>query len=356
LKQFPTSPKGRQTYEECACKRTLPKAREGYRIEPMSSQGSTPDGGGIEPRLGSQRWRSFWSSGASAFSLIELLVVIAIVSILAALLLPALGAAKTKAQGIGCLNNTKQLTLAWHLYSTDYNDHVANNYGANETVEAIGNKRLDNWVNNVMTWGAGANIADRSNTNYAWVADGVLGRYTAGAVGAYKCPADTVLSQQQLQAGFKQRNRSVSMNSVFGLYSSSSGQPGDATTAGLNWAFPQYRQYLKQAEVLRPVKTWLFVDEHPDTINDGYFIDNPNLDHWQDIPGSGHNGAGGFSFADGHSEIRKWRSGTSQYRGVVFKYDRPRMQFDVAGKADHDWVLERTGYIDVRSGLPAFNY
>lgn len=288
---------------------------------------------------------------ARGFTLIELLVVIAIIAILAAMLLPALGAAKAKAQGIGCLSNTKQLALAWHLYCTDNGDRVANNYGVDETIEAINNGHLDSWVNNVMTWGAGGSVADISNTNLAWVRSGVLGKYTAAAVGVYKCPADNYLSQPQRNARFTQRNRSLSMNSIFGRFKSVTS--GDPTANGVNWGFQQYIQYLKQSQVPRPGKTWLFIDEQADSINDGYFINNPTVNSWQDFPASYHNGACGFSFADGHSEIRKWKSAASKY---PVKYSYPAQKnFDAAGKIDFNWYLERTGYVTT-SGQAQFGY
>jgi prepilin-type processing-associated H-X9-DG protein len=106
--------------------------------------------------------------------------------------------------------------------------------------------------------------------------------------------------------------------------------------------------------VPRPSKTWLFLDEHPDSVNDGFFINNPTASAWQDIPASYHNGACGFSFADGHSEIRKWRSATSKY-GVQYYYPSTR-SFDTAGRNDFKWYLERTGYIDARTAAPQFGY
>ncbi|MGA2866806.1 MAG: prepilin-type N-terminal cleavage/methylation domain-containing protein [Verrucomicrobiota bacterium] len=291
--------------------------------------------------------------GRGAFTLIELLVVIAIIAILAAMLLPALSKAKIKAQQIGCLSNLRQLLTAWHLYCGDFNDRVANNFGVDETVASISSGKLDSWVNNVMTWTASASVADRSNTNFAWVASGVLGRYTAAALGVYKCPADNYLSPIQRASGWTQRNRSLSMNSNFGLFSD--GESGDDTARGIHWGVTGYAQFLKQSSVPKPAKTWLFLDEQADSINDGYFINNPDgVYNWQDIPASYHNGACGFSFADGHSEMHKWLSATSKY-GVHYYYPNV-MTFDAAGVRDFAWYNERTGFIQLGTGRFMFGY
>lgn len=125
------------------------------------------------------------------------------------------------------------------------------------------------------------------------------------------------------------------MNSFFGRFSIGN----DSTKDGRNWGFPDRIQFLKQSQVPSPAKTWLTLDEHPDSINDGYFINNPDASAWQDIPASYHNGACGFSFADGHAEIRKWVDPRT-VQPVKF-YDMP-LNVASPNNADVIWLAERT--------------
>ena len=156
------------------------------------------------------------SRNPAAFTLIELLVVIAIIAILAALLLPALAKARTKAEGIYCMANNKQLTLAWHMYANDNNDRFVGNFGVQETyaeiaaADAAKSYPYRTWVCNNMAWTTEAQI---TNANLVKLAS--LGTYVAASLGVFRCPADRFLSVVQRAAGWTSRPRSVLDERVF---------------------------------------------------------------------------------------------------------------------------------------------
>jgi prepilin-type processing-associated H-X9-DG protein len=150
-------------------------------------------------------------------------------------------------------------------------------------------------------------------TNLDGITKAPYNAYLSGNVACYKCPADVFLSPLQARAGYANRPRSMSMNSYFGAYG-----PNFIPGTG-NAFFPSYRQFLKLNSVPIASDMFVFVDEHPDSINDGYILNNanPNIaawpaQNWNDVPASYHNGACGFSFADGHSEIHKWLSSVTK--------------------------------------------
>jgi|SRR5690348_8514730 len=273
-------------------------------------------------------------SRAHGFTLIELLVVIAIIAILAAMLLPALAAAKERAKAVECMSNTRQLMLGWAMYPSDNHEQLM---------------PFKSWVGGTMDW-----TVSPQNINTSLLVGGGPNNLMAKYIKSphlYKCPSDVYTAP----ANPGPRVRSYSMNGALGGGSSGPNVKGTA---------PDNRQYYgsggslgldanKTSDLRHPSMVYVMLDEHPDSINDAVFMFDPGasqgMEKWRDLPASYHGNGCCFSFADGHSEIHHWQKTgggiTTTVYPVTYTTTRPwTIGVRPGVSPDYEWLDDRMPY------------
>ena len=228
------------------------------------------------------------------------------------MLLPALNKAKMRAVAAACMNDQKQLCLAWVMYSGDFNDSLAINSDphVNNTTVFRGSQ---SWISGSMDWGTG-----QQNTNTSYLVDdthSLLGNYLARSAKVFACPGAQFVSPAERSLGWSQRSRSVAMNGAVGDGDKYQ-QPGKP----FSWSAWYVAKKGSDFHQPGPSDVWVFSDEHPDSIDDAImYTSSYATTPFIELPGTQHGGACGMAYADGHSEVHKWKGQTlTTHQQVTF--------------------------------------
>ena len=252
--------------------------------------------------------------GSGGFTLIELLVVIAIIAILAAMLLPALAKAKQKAQAMQCLSNERQLALAWIMYAGDNHDYLVPNRGLDDVDPNLNqfDPRTDPGLQpggQYSDWCPGNMQVPGCAARYPlWIQAGLLYPYINSRT-VYHCPADRSLVPRTAPLPARlSAQRTYSMNCWVRFVQSANLWPRQLESEREEY----HRLYSIYQAIERwsgpgPSKTWVFIEESPIGIDDGYFaVDPTQATTWYNVPACLHGNASEISYADGHADARQW--------------------------------------------------
>lgn len=257
------------------------------------------------------------TSSHKAFTLIELLVVVVILTVLAAMVLPAMAGTRTNTKAAQCMNNVRRLTSAWQMHINDNTDQFP--------------LKL---VANLMDWGASPD-----NTNAAKLIDPTqseIARYVQSA-DLFKCPADNY----QSGANLGPRVLSVSANALLG----NGIQPANVLNQIAGRTYIAKLTKITQLNKPGPANTIAILDEHPDSIDDALFISRvgcvPGNAFWVNRPGSLHDGAASISFADGHVMLKRWQD-VRTVSPVIYS---SQVNIAVPGSPDYTWLNDRMPYL-----------
>jgi prepilin-type N-terminal cleavage/methylation domain-containing protein/prepilin-type processing-associated H-X9-DG protein len=260
-------------------------------------------------KLKRDRGKSRTSSNRTGFTLIELLVVIAIIAILAAMLLPALTAAKVRAQAINCMSNKKQFALVGFMYASDNRDYLPlnNDPGSGQGYLYPSGSGQPSWATGSLDWSAGVwntNTYYFTNPKYSCLAEYLSGNYKV-----YQCPADEFASAiQHVVLHASHRSRSIAMDAALGD-GHKYGMAVDNKSGTSPWSWSPWYVAKKSTDMHSPgpSQCWWVMDEFPDSIDDLLLYTAPYpITTFTELPGNLHGGGCGVAFCDGHAEVHKW--------------------------------------------------